>query len=247
MGRLTVSRCSYFQSPPHRGRCCCRSRPRRSCGRSRPFSPLLIGEDAAVRGPAGCRQDRIVHFQSPPHRGRCCCHNPVERSRVRDQSFSPLLIGEDAAVTRTQSLAWDAVTTFSPLLIGEDAAVANGASEPLESHNFQSPPHRGRCCCRCWRGSRVGQRGLSVPSSSGKMLLSGWTGPPFMKIGPFSPLLIGEDAAVSAMTATYTRLRSFQSPPHRGRCCCEVEQERDERRESGFQSPPHRGRCCCLG
>ncbi len=161
-----------FQSPPHRGRCCC-SRPstsdaarftafsplligedaavhrgaRPGRGDRRSFSPLLIGEDAAVRGDTGVQSHRSC-LSVPSSSGKMLLCEATSAGFARCfTTFSPLLIGEDAAVSSSRNTNSAALTSFSPLLIGEDAAVGRLLPE-----------------------ADVSAR-LSVPSSSGKMLL----------------------------------------------------------------------------
>ncbi len=196
---------------------------------------MLLCAGRAAGGARTCR------FQSPPHRGRCCCCVTTPPRAASSNAFSPLLIGEDAAV-RLERLPDCAICAFSPLLIGEDAAVAaartarraiRNLSVPSSSGKmllyrlldvreaaailFQSPPHRGRCCCQPPTEDTRAPVGLSVPSSSGKMLLSVARSPPKPGRSPFSPLLIGEDAAVTATARASSRRSRLSVPSSSGK------------------------------
>ncbi len=179
-----------FQSPPHRGSSCdpggtldmltCES------GRtSSPFSPLLIGDRRATRGPRAfhgvnrhlsvpsssgivVRPTRSVScspgrgsFQSPPHRGSSC----------------------DTIRSASASLP---SSTFSPLLIG-DRRATNKAVDPhdISHHDFQSPPHRGSSC-DLYAFARAKDRFV-----------------------PFSPLLIGDRRATSCSSTPSSPTTSF--------------------------------------
>ncbi len=158
-------------------------------------------------------------FQSPPHRGRCCCRPPPRRVRRRPRLSVPSSSGKMLLSWCPPGRPW-VVGPFSPLLIGEDAAVRPPRRRAQRRAAFQSPPHRGRCCCLQARFVLLGFEGLSVPSSSGKMLLCSPRMVGRMRLCSFSPLLIGEDAAVRGGDRKRDARLAFQSPPHRGRCCC---------------------------
>ena len=159
-----------FQSPPHRGTWCDRSRGRRSpCGQrlsvpsssgnvvrpsrtpsttpraSRSFSPLLIGERGATLAALSAGNVAFA-FQSPPHRGTWC-----------DATGSIWLINEELA--------------FSPLLIGERGATPGGPGVPRRPWRPLSvPSSSGNVVRRVHWGEYANQARLSVPSSSGNVV-----------------------------------------------------------------------------
>ncbi len=235
-----------FQSPPHRGRCCCIPVTQHAGGdlylsvpsssgkmllsdasqpvlvNPRSFSPLLIGEDAAV-GRVRPRPGSPAALSVPSSSGKMLLSGRGGARVGTLASFSPLLIGEDAAVPSRYGTHTALPRLSVPSSSGK--MLLFWALRPIHrlQCDFQSPPHRGRCCCvtlsspldtrlkflsvpsssgkmLLYHGvsrEAVRVRLLSVPSSSGKMLLLTLRPCVVTASAPFSPLLIGEDAAVT--------------------------------------------------
>src|SRR5579885_3518137 len=141
-----------------------------------------------------------------------------------------------------------------------------GVAAQVALASFQSPPHRGVFCSRAWTLRAGSLLGISVPSSSGNLLIASTAVKMCDQGAPhFSPLLIGESSDRHQEPRRIEEL-AISVPSSSGNLliavCCAVArasvsyfsplligESSDRLRESRqaapffirFQSPPHRG------
>src|SRR5579885_575612 len=141
-----------------------------------------------------------------------------------------------------------------------------GVAAQVALASFQSPPHRGVFCSRAWTLRAGSLLGISVPSSSGNLLIASTAVKMCDQGAPhFSPLLIGESSdrhqeprrieelAISVPSSSVNLLivcanrgsrrpsSSDFSPLLIGESSDRIKQIVDEAIAEAFQSPPHRG------